>query len=113
MSPCDKPLVWLRGLVSTPPFSSEARVEAGFLLRLLQQGVSLSMPHSRPMPEIGIHCHELRIRDRSHNWRIVYAVTDSAIVILEVFEKKTEKIPRLVVETCRKRWNEYRILSDE
>ncbi len=40
----DKELVWLAGEVKTPPFSSEARIEAGYLLRLLQKGESLSMP---------------------------------------------------------------------
>lgn len=34
----NKPLVWLYGEVKTPPFSQEARMEAGFLLRQLQQG---------------------------------------------------------------------------
>ncbi|MCC5631031.1 hypothetical protein LC613_24785 [Nostoc sphaeroides CHAB 2801] len=57
----DKPLVWLRGEVKTPPFSYEARVEVGFLLRWLQQGENLELPHSQPMPSIGAHCHELRI----------------------------------------------------
>lgn len=33
--PTDVPLVWLFGEVKTPPFSAEARVEAGFLLRRL------------------------------------------------------------------------------
>jgi hypothetical protein len=34
----DKPLVWLKGKVKTPPFSKKARLEAGILLRLLQRG---------------------------------------------------------------------------
>jgi hypothetical protein len=56
-------LVWLRGEIKTPPFSQEARIDAGMLLRRLQQGELLSMPQSRPMPDIGQRCHELRIRD--------------------------------------------------
>ena len=47
MSPGDKPLVWLHGQISTPPFSKAARVEAGYLLRVLQKGETLPMPHSR------------------------------------------------------------------
>jgi hypothetical protein len=35
VSEADKPLVWLHGEVKTPPFSKEARVEAGVLLRRL------------------------------------------------------------------------------
>ena len=34
----DKPLVWLEGEIKTPPFTAAARVEAGTLLRRLQQG---------------------------------------------------------------------------
>lgn len=49
----DKPLIWLHGEIKTPPFSQEARLEAGFLLRQLQKGELLSLPHSRPMPSIG------------------------------------------------------------
>ena len=64
MSPHDKPLVWLRGEVKTPPFGSDARIEAGFLLRRLQRGETLGLPQSRPMPAIGPGCHELRIVER-------------------------------------------------
>lgn len=32
----NKLLVWLNGEVKTPPFSSNARIEAGYLLSLLQ-----------------------------------------------------------------------------
>jgi len=46
------------------------------------------MPHSRPMPEIGRRCHELRIVDGEHTWRIIYRADPDAIVIAEVFGKK-------------------------
>jgi len=68
----DKPLVWLEGEIKTPPFSQAARLEAGYLLRKLQQGETLGMPHSRPMPAMGSRCHELRINDESATWRIIY-----------------------------------------
>jgi hypothetical protein len=71
MSAGRKRLVWPHGEIKTPPFAAEARVEAGTLLRRLQEGESLGMPHSRPMPSIGPRCHELRVRDGHHNWRIV------------------------------------------
>jgi hypothetical protein len=50
MAPTDKPLAWLHGEVKTPPFSAAARLEVGLLLRQLQRGVLLGLPHSRPMP---------------------------------------------------------------
>jgi phage-related protein len=108
MSPNDKPLVWLSGAVRTPPFSPEARVEAGFLLRKLQQDESLPMPHSRTMPGIGRGCHELRIVDRDATWRITYHVDADAVVILEVFSKKTQATPKRVIETSRRRLAMYR-----
>jgi hypothetical protein len=40
----EKPLRWLHGEVKTPPFSRAARLEAGLLLRRLQQGESPSLP---------------------------------------------------------------------
>jgi len=70
MASPDKPLVWLHGEIKTPPFSPETRIEAGVLLRRLQQGESLGLPHSRPMPGIGRRCHELRIPDETKTWRI-------------------------------------------
>ena len=99
----DKPLVWLHGEVKTPPFSREARLEAGFLLRSLQMGEKISLPQSRPMPSIGRRCHELRIDDQDVTWRIVYRVDPDAVVILDVFKKKTGRTPRRVVDTCKMR----------
>ncbi|HWL50920.1 MAG TPA: hypothetical protein VNQ90_00690, partial [Chthoniobacteraceae bacterium] len=60
-----KPLRWLSGEVKTPPMSMEARREVGYLLRMLQEGEKLSLPHSRPMPSVGARCHELRGCEKS------------------------------------------------
>lgn len=46
-------LVWLHDEAKTPPFSAEARLEAGGLLRRLERGQKLGMPQSRPMAAIG------------------------------------------------------------
>lgn len=103
----DKPLVWLHGEVKTPPLSPSARIEAGVLLRRLQHGEKLSLPHSRPMPSIGPRCHELRIVDEDKTWRIVYRTDPDAIVIAEVFEKKTAKTPRWVIGASKGRLRRY------
>ena len=107
MSQDDKPLVWLHGEISTPPLSTKARIEAGYLLRLLQRGESLSMPYSRPMPAVGVRCHELRIPDGETSWRVFYRVDEDAILILEVEAKKTRATPRRTIETCRRRLKAY------
>ena len=102
-----KPLIWLHGEVKTPPFSQEARIEAGVLLRQLQEGESIRLPHSRPMSSIGTHCHELRIRDTDKNWRIIYRIDDDAILIIEVFNKTTRTISKKVIEICKKHLSKY------
>ena len=112
MSPKDKLLVWLSGEVKTPPFSQEARVEAGFLLRQLQAGQILAMPHSRPMPSIGVRCHELRIQDQSKTWRIIYRVDRDAIVIAEVFAKTTQATPKHVLVASQRRLRLYDKISE-
>jgi len=107
MNPKDKPLVWMRGEITTPPFSANARIEAGYLLRLVQKGLKLSLPQSRPMPSIGARCHELRINDENLTWRIIYRIYTDAILILEVFEKKTSKTPKSILEVCKQRIKLY------
>ncbi len=106
-SDSEKVLILLRGEIKTPPMSREARLEAGFLLRKLQQGEMLSMPQSRPMPSIGAACHELRIVDKNSTWRIVYRIDSDAILILEVFSKKTRETPQKVIDACKRRIKNY------
>jgi phage-related protein len=103
----DKPLVWLHGEVKSPPFSRAARLEAGFLLRKLQRGDPLPMPHARPMPSIGPRCYELRVNDENKTWRIIYRMDPDAIVLCEVFEKKTPRTPKSVIDVCQQRLRRY------
>jgi phage-related protein len=107
MRPNDKPLVWLEGELKTPPFSEDARIEAGYHLRRLQQGRNIGLPHSRPMPSIGARCHELRINDSDESWRVVYRIDADAIVIADVFSKKTQATPKHIIEACKLRLKRY------
>ena len=102
-----KPLVWLHGEVKTPPLSKEARLWVGYLLRRLRRGEKLAMPHSRPMPEIGSRCHELRVVDGDSTWRIVYRADRSAVILAEVYQKKTSQTPKRVIATGKSRLREY------
>ena len=107
MSPRDKPLFWLHGELKTPPLSRQARLVAGYLLRQLQQGDSLSLPWSRPMPSIGARCHELRISVGEAAWRIFYRTDPDAIVIMDVLKKKSRTIPRKTLKNCQRRLAAY------
>lgn len=103
----DKPLVWLHGEIRTPPFSTSARIEAGVLLRRLQRGEMLSMPHMRPMPSLGPRCYELRIPDEDNSFRIFLRIDPDAIPILDVDEKKSRKTPKETIDVCQLRLRRY------
>lgn len=107
MAPTDKPLIWLRGEVKTPPFSATPRLEAGWLLRRLQASEMLAIPHSRPMPSIGQRRHELRLVDAGKTWRLVYRIDAEAVVIADVFQKTTARTPTRVIDDCRRRLRLY------
>lgn len=65
------------------------------------------MPVSRPMPTIGARCHELRVNDENATWRVVYRIDVDAILILDVFSKKTAQTPKSVIDNCRRRLKDY------
>lgn len=102
-----KPLRVMHGEIKTPPFSSTARVEAGQLLGRIQDGENIGMPHSRPMPSVGNGVHELRINDEDETFRIIYRIDSDAIVLVEVFSKKTQETPQQVIDTCKARFKRY------
>lgn len=104
-----KPLLLLGAEIKTPPFSDEARWQAGFLLRMLQRGERLSMPDSRPMPSIGNSCHELRIMDSiaKVTWRVIYRLDADCVVIVDIFAKKTQKTPDEVIWRAKARLKRY------
>lgn len=105
--------MWLHGEVRTPPLAAAARLETGLLLRRLQRGEMLSLPHSRPLPAIGRRCHELRIVDEHATWRIVYRIAADAIVVVDVFSKKTQATPKSVLDACKRRLRAYDGIAGE
>jgi len=82
-------------------------MEAGELLRALQEGQVLSMPHAEALPSLGARCGALRVRDAGQNWRIMYRLDKDVVVILEVYGKKTPKIPDEVIDRCKDRLKSY------
>ena len=107
MVPSPRPLVWLHGEIKSPPFTLEGRQEAGMLLRLLQLGERLEMPQAEPLPDVGPHCGSLRVRDAGHSWRIMFRLDADAVLILDVYSKKTRKIPDEVIQRCQQRLKQY------
>jgi phage-related protein len=67
----------------------------------------LGLPQAEPLPIIGPRCGALRVRDAGHNWRIMYRVDSDAVLVLDVYAKKTKRIPQEVIERCKSRLQEY------
>lgn len=65
------------------------------------------MPKSRPLPALGSRCHELRVVDGKMDWRLIYRLDMDAVVILEVFPKKTKQTPVTVLKACKERMRRY------
>jgi phage-related protein len=59
------------------------------------------------MPVIGRRCHELRVNDASGTFRILYRVDADAIVIVDVFSKKTRQTSASMIDACKRRLREY------
>ena len=55
----------------------------------------------------GTTCHEVRIRDRQQNWRLMVRIDDAAIVIVDVSAHKSRATPLEVIDRCRSRLRRY------
>ena len=85
----------------------EAKREIGTLLMMLQSGVKLGQPQSKPMRIIHQGAYELRIKDRKGSYRVIYILNiGNKILIPHAFSKKTQKTPQKEIELSIKRLQE-------
>src|SRR5205809_2839908 len=85
----------------------EVRCDLADAVARLEVGLMLTMPLSRPMPSMGRGVHELRLKDRSGAYRVVYALVQrGAVHVLHAFKKKTQGTPLKNLELARKRLKE-------
>jgi phage-related protein len=47
------------------------------------------------------------VNDADKTWRIIYSIKPDAIVILDVFEKRTRATPQIVIDNCKRRLRLY------
>jgi phage-related protein len=86
-------------------FPASARREAGFQLDQLQHG--REPDDWKPMPTVGQGVREIRIRDPSGAFRVVYVVKFSdAVYVLHCFQKKTQKTRKADIDLAAKRYRE-------
>jgi phage-related protein len=99
-----KAIIWMGdskdGLVGFP---DDARREAGYQLDRVQRAEEPS--DWKPMSSIGPGVSEIRIRDVSGAFRVVYLATrPEGIYVLHCFQKKTRKTARRDLELARSRF---------
>ena len=87
-------------------FPKHARREAGYQLDAVQDG--LDPTDWKPFPAIGPGVREIRIREPSGAFRVIYQATlDDVMLVLNAFQKKTQKTPLREIEKARDRLMDY------
>lgn len=90
-------------------FPLSARREAGHQIDLVQKGQEPD--DSKPMTSVGKGVKEIRIRDDSGAFRVIYvAKFRDAVYVLHCFQKKTQKTSKADLDLAAKR---YRDLTKE
>jgi phage-related protein len=86
-------------------FPKDARQNAGRQLTKVQNG---DLPDSyRPMPEVGKGVEEIRVRDESGIYRVMYtARLADAVYVLHAFQKKTMQTSKQDMDIARQRFKQ-------
>jgi phage-related protein len=86
-------------------FPLSARREAGYQIDRVQHGQE---PDDwKPMPTIGLGVREIRVRDVSGAFRIVYlAKFANAVYVLHCFQKKTQKTRKPDLDLAESRYRD-------
>lgn len=103
----EKPVVFLGDSLSAiRAFPDDARRVVGYQIGRVQHGKD---PDDwKPFPAIGANVREIRIRERSGAFRVIYQATlPEAVLILSAFKKKTQKTPQREIEKATARLNDY------
>ena len=88
-------------------FPEDARNNAGYQLEQVQRG---KQPDDfKPMPSIGKGVEEIRVRDDSGIYRVIYtARLADAVYVLHAFQKKTQATSKRDIATARERFAQLR-----
>ncbi len=84
-------------------FPESARRRTGYELFLVQVGREPT--DFKPMPSVGPGAYELRVRDETGAFRVIYvAKFEDAIYVLHAFQKKTRRTQKSDIEVATKRY---------
>lgn len=86
-------------------FPDAPRREIGYQLERVQAGKE---PRDwKPMPTVGLGVNEIRVRDATGAFRLIYVARFvEAVYVLHAFQKKARKAPAADIELARKRFRE-------
>lgn len=99
-----KPIDW-RGssLKDLCDFPDDARSEAGYQLRRVQEGEDPE--HFKPMPDVGSGAHEIIVNTADGWFRVMYvAKFEEAVYVLHSFQKKTNKTTQNDLDVAKQRY---------
>jgi phage-related protein len=101
-----KPLSFLgTSLDGLRAFPVAVRRESGHQLDRVQRG--LEPDDWKPMPSLGPGAREVRIRDQTGAFRVIYIATrPEAVYVLHAFQKKTQTTPKRDLELAEARFRE-------
>ena len=101
-----KPLTFVGGADGElRAFPSVARHRAGYQLYLVQKGDSPF--DAKPLASIGPGCREIRIRESSGAYRVLYVATvGTDVYVLHCFQKKSQRTPQQAVALAKRRYQE-------
>ena len=86
-------------------FPADARQDAGYQLDKVQRG--LQPDDFKPMPTIGKGVEEIRIRDDSGTYRVIYTARFAdAVFVLHAFQKKTQRASQRDIAIAKARFSE-------
>lgn len=84
-------------------FPDDAKQDAGYQLDRVQHG--LQPDDFKPMPTIGKGVEEIRVRDDSGAYRVIYtARLADAVYVLHAFQKKTQATSKRDIELAKQRF---------
>lgn len=93
-------------------FPEDVRMDAGYQIDKLQHG---EQPDDfKPMPSIGKGVEEIRVRDGTGAYRIIYtARLSDRVVVLHAFAKKSQATSKRDIDIAKRRFGELMGGKDE
>ncbi|MCC4594574.1 type II toxin-antitoxin system RelE/ParE family toxin [Xanthomonas campestris pv. phormiicola] len=84
-------------------FPDDAKRDAGYQLDRVQHG--LQPDDFKPMPTIGKGVEEIRVRDETGAYRVIYmARLTDAVYVLHAFQKKTQATSKRDIDLAKQRF---------